>query len=206
MLINPIFTVGTDFIAARGAQLIDLTAAYGIVEGNPANGRPLMEAEAGAALAEMLAAYTAETGRSMETRSCFRARGTTCGRLCYATGTSDHHTGLTCDLVDPAYGDVLDTDLLPQHPEWQWLKANSHRFGFIDRFPAEWAGGSMTEPINITEEGSTGLYESWHYRYVGREAAAEIATGKYNGGRYDSLEHYLKATGRIASLTGGRCR
>lgn len=201
MLINPIFTVGTDFIAARRAELVDLTAKYGVVEGSAGNGRPLLDPEAAPYLAEMIAAYQAAfPGHTLNTRSCFRAVGTNCGRLCYATGTSDHHTGYTCDLIDSAYGTVLDTDLLGQHPEWQWLHENSWKYGFIDRFPEEWAGGPMSEPINMTADGSTGLYESWHYRYVGPQAAREIAEGRYNEGRYDSLEHYLKATGRIQNL------
>ena len=63
----------------------------------------------------------------------------------------------------------------------------------------------MTAPLNVDANGSTGLYETWHYRYVGTAAATEIATGKYNNGQYDSLEHYLKATGRIQDLKNGVC-
>lgn len=208
MLINPNFTVDYDFIASRQAGLISVSQNYGIPEYHRAgNGDNLMVPEAAAHLSEMLKAYTAENpGHEMGTYSCFRARGTTCGRLCAATGTSDHHTGLTCDLIDLAYGSVLNTDDYWEHKEWQWLRANSYRFGFIDRFPEEWAGGPMSEPLNVDANGSTGLFETWHYRYVGVEAATEIATGKYNNGRYDSLEHYLKATGRVTDLKGGKCR
>ena len=63
----------------------------------------------------------------------------------------------------------------------------------------------MTEPINVDANGSTGLFEAWHYRYVGVEAATEIATGKYNNGKYDSLEHYLKMTGKVKDLKNGEC-
>lgn len=201
MLINPVFTVGTDFIAARRGELVDMTTEYGVIEGVAGNGRPLLDPEAAPHLAEIIRDYQAAyPGHNLETRSCFRAVGTNCGRLCYATGTSDHHTGYTCDLIDPAYGTELDTDLLAQHPEWQWLKENSWKYGFIDRFPSEWAGGPMSEPINITADGTTGVYETWHYRYVGVKEAREIAEGKYNDGKYDSLEHYLKATGRVENL------
>lgn len=201
MLINPNFTVDTNFIAQRQGELINLTTQYGIREGNSGNGAPLMDKEAAEHLNEMIQAYQAENpGHTMTTRSCFRARGTTCGRLCVATGGSDHHSGYTCDLVDDAYGDTLDPDLLGQHPDWQWLYKNSYRFGFVDRFPEEWAGGPLSEPANIDANGSTGLIETWHYRYVGIDAATEIATGKYNNGRYDSLEHYLKSAGVITNL------
>ena len=64
----------------------------------------------------------------------------------------------------------------------------------------------MDEPLNVDENGSTGLFETWHYRYVGVSAATEIATGKYNNGQYDSLEHYLKARGLVTDLKNGRCK
>ncbi len=206
MLINPNFRVGQDFIMARKRELISLSQTYGIPEYRASNGDNLMVPEAAAQLAAMLEAYTAENpGHEMGTRSCFRERGTTCGRLCAATGTSDHHTGLTCDLVDNAYGSELDTDDYNNHKEWQWLRANSYKYGFIDRFPEAWAGGSMSQPINVDGTGTTGLFETWHYRYVGVGPATEIATGRYNGGAYDSLEHYLKATGRVSDLKNGIC-
>lgn len=206
MLINPNFRVGQDFIGARKRELISVSQTYGIPEYRASNGDNLMMPEAAAHLAEMVAAYVAANpGHEMGTRSCFRERGTTCGRLCAATGTSDHHTGLTCDLVDNAYGSELDTDQYNNHKEWQWLRENSYKYGFIDRFPEAWAGGPMSQPLNVDENGTTGLFETWHYRYVGVGPATEIATGKYNGGRYDSLEHYLKATGRVADLKKGIC-
>ena len=136
----------------------------------------------------------------MKTVSCFREVGTSCGRLCMPTGASDHHTGLTCDLIDPTYGTSLDTDTYDQHIEWQWLKNNSYKYGFIDRFPEAWSGGPMSAPMNVDAEGSTGLYETWHYRYVGLFAAHEIASGAYNNGQYDSLEHYLKMRALVPNL------
>lgn len=206
MLVNPNFTVDTDFIDARRSELVSISSLYGIKEGNPYNGDNLLDTEAAEHINEMIKAYEAEyPGHTFETRSCYRARGTTCGRLCAATGASDHHTGLTCDLLDPAYGTSLDTDTLGQHIDWQWLKANSYKYGFIDRFPEAWAGGPMSEPLNVDENGSTGLYETWHYRYVGVEHATNIATGKYNNGEYDSLEHYLKSLDLVKNLKTGEC-
>ena len=206
MLINPNFMVESEFIAARRGELVSLAANYGINEHNAYNGDNLLDAEAAAKINEMVEAYKADNpGHTMETLSCFRAVGTSCGRLCAATGASDHHTGLTCDLVDPVYGVSLDTSTYDSHPDWQWLKANSYKYGFIDRFPEAWAGGSMDEPLNVDGSGSTGLYETWHYRYVGVPAATEIATGKYNNGAYDSLEHYLLMRGLVTDLKNGTC-
>ena len=206
MLINPNFTVENDFISTRRGELVSISSLYGIVEGNAGNGDNLLDAEAATHINDMVKAYETEyPGHTMETRSCFRAVGTNCGRLCAATGASDHHTGLTCDLLDPAYGTELDTDTYAQHIDWQWLKANSYKYGFIDRFPEAWAGGSMSEPLNVDENGTTGLYETWHYRYVGIGPATDIATGKYNNGEYDSLEHYLKMRGLAKDLISGKC-
>jgi len=208
MLINPNFTVDTAFINARRGQLISISQTYGIPEYHYAgNGDNIMMPEAAAHLNDMINAYKAAyPGHEIGTYSCFRARGTSCGRLCAATGASDHHTGLTCDLIDLAYGADLNSDDYANHVEWQWLKENSYKYGFIDRFPEAWAGGLMSEPLNVNEYGSTGLYETWHYRYVGIGPATEIATGKYNNGAYDSLEHYLKMTGKVADLKNGICR
>jgi D-alanyl-D-alanine carboxypeptidase len=201
MLINPNFTVEPSFIAERKTELISLTDTYGIKENKASNGDNLLDREAAEWLNKMVAEYSiANPGHALETRSCFREVGTGCGRMCAATGASDHHTGLTCDLIDPIYGTSLDTGEYNKHIEWQWLKNNSYKFGFIDRFPEAWAGGPMTEPINVDENGTTGLFETWHYRYVGVYAATQIATGVYNDGAYDSLEHYLKMRGLVPNL------
>lgn len=199
MLINANFTVDTDWIAERKTELVDLAELYGVQEYNQWNGIPYLDAEAAPHLNDLLNAYAAENpGHTLGTLSCFRSVGTNCGRMCAPTGVSDHHTGYTCDLIDAVYGTALDTD--SNHPEREWLHANSYKFGFIDRFIEEWAGGSMDEPMNVDENGTTGFYENWHFRYVGIEAATEIATGKYNNGNYDSLEHYLKSSGRLTNL------
>ncbi|MBQ6149514.1 D-alanyl-D-alanine carboxypeptidase family protein [Candidatus Saccharibacteria bacterium] len=201
MLINPNFKVDGDFISARKKELISLQGTYGIEENKSSNGDNLLDREAAEWLHKMAAEYTiANPGHTLQTRSCFREVGTNCGRMCAATGTSDHHTGLTCDLIDPAYGTSLDTGEYNKHVEWQWLKQNSYKYGFIDRFPEAWAGGPMSEPANVDENGTTGLFETWHYRYVGVYAATQIATGVYNNGEYDSLEHYLKARGLVPNL------
>lgn len=206
MLINPNFAVETEFINGRRGELISMRDTYGIQEFHEWNGDNLLDAEAGEHLNEMLKAYSEENaGHAMQTVSCFRSVGTSCGRLCAATGESDHHTGLTCDLIDPDYGTELDSDDYDAHIDWQWLYANSYKYGFIDRFPESWAGGPMSEPVNVNAEGSTGLYETWHYRYVGVAAATEIATGKYNNGEYDSLEHYLLSRGLVGDLVAGTC-
>ncbi len=73
-------------------------------------------------------------------------------------GCSEHHTGLAVDIVASSY-QLLDAQQ-EKTDEIQWLQAHCHEYGFILRYPKD-------------KEGETGIsYESWHYRYVGREAAA----------------------------------
>ena len=75
-------------------------------------------------------------------------------------GTSEHHTGLAVDLVDFAYQEL---DAQQEQTEvQQWLLKNCWDYGFILRYPND-----KTEITGI-------IYEPWHYRYVGREVAAEI--------------------------------
>ena len=92
--------------------------------------------------------------------------------------------GWTVDEVELSNGwavDIVDLDhqLLDESQEQtavqQWLMTNSWRYGFILRYPT-----AKTETTGI-------IYEPWHYRYVGQEAAAEI----YQQGV--CLEEYIAA-------------
>lgn len=75
-------------------------------------------------------------------------------------GTSEHQLGLAVDIVD-ASNQMLDES--QEHTKVQkWLMENSWRYGFILRYP-----NGKSEITGI-------IYEPWHYRYVGREAAKEI--------------------------------
>lgn len=84
---------------------------------------------------------------------------------------SEHCTGLAvdilCDSVPHGTADYKDT------AEAKWLAANAHLYGFILRYPDG-------------KQSVTGImFEPWHYRYVGKEAAADI----YASGL--CLEEYL---------------
>lgn len=75
-------------------------------------------------------------------------------------GTSEHQTGLAVDIVAKSY--QLLNEEQENTAEQQWLMKNSHKYGFILRYPK---GKSNITGIK---------YEPWHYRYVGKEAAKEI--------------------------------
>ena len=75
-------------------------------------------------------------------------------------GTSEHQLGLALDIIDTGYTnlDEEQEDTATQ----QWLMAHCWDYGFILRYP------------NGTTDITGIIYEPWHYRYVGRTAAAQI--------------------------------
>ena len=90
-------------------------------------------------------------------------------------GTSEHHTGLTVDVLGSGYSSLEQS--FENTPAFAWLKAHCAEYGFILRYPKE-------------KEDITGIiYEPWHYRYVGVEAATEIMSCGL------SLEEYLEEKG-----------
>ena len=76
-------------------------------------------------------------------------------------GYSEHQTGLSVDI-----GAVSGVCSLEQcfgsTPEGEWLAANSYKYGFILRYPAD----------KTTITGYE--YEPWHFRYVGTELSDEM--------------------------------
>ena len=72
-------------------------------------------------------------------------------------GFSEHQTGLAIDLKNMALKDIRLTD-----ENYNWLKDNAYKYGFIIRFPEN--------KVDITKYQK----ENWHIRYVGKEAAKII--------------------------------
>ncbi len=82
------------------------------------------------------------------------------GKWIAVPGTSEHQLGLAVDVVS-VNNQTLD-ETQENTEEQKWLIKNSYKYGFILRYP--------TDKSDITGIG----YEPWHYRYVGKEAAAVI--------------------------------
>ena len=80
----------------------------------------------------------------------------TAGRVAIP-GCSEHHNGLTVDLI--SYGYMLD-ESSKDAPYAKWLKDNSYKFGFTIRYEE-----GKEQYTHIT------LYEPWHIRYVGLPTA-----------------------------------
>lgn len=80
-------------------------------------------------------------------------------------GTSEHQTGLCVDITDRYY-EGTKNESLEQTATYIWLRDNCTEYGFIVRYPKEKSGG----PDSITGI----MYEPWHFRYVGVDAAKYI--------------------------------
>ncbi|MBQ1281568.1 MAG: M15 family metallopeptidase [Oscillospiraceae bacterium] len=103
-----------------------------------------------------------KVARVLETRGCSEAEAEEIAAQEVARpGTSEHQLGLAVDIVDASY-QQLDT-AQEETAVQQWLMAHCHEYGFILRYPT---GKSHLTGI---------VYEPWHYRYVGEEAAREMA-------------------------------
>ena len=88
-------------------------------------------------------------------------------------GYSEHQTGLAFDIGERGKEDVWLTEEFGETPAGQWLFTHAQEYGFILRFPQN------------KEEITGYMYESWHYRYVGKEVAKEITKKNI------TLEEYL---------------
>lgn len=134
-----------------------------------------MRKEAGTALEEMFQAAN-EDGYKLFAVSGYRSykrqqevfqaevnsKGDTKTREAVAyPGTSEHQTGLAMDISSESQSYEL-TEAFGTTPEGKWLEENAHNYGFILRY--------MKGREDITKY----QYESWHYRYVGKNAATII--------------------------------
>lgn len=92
-------------------------------------------------------------------------------------GFSEHHTGLSIDIVDEEWSNNYPRELLEagyaETAGGKWLAEHAREYGFILRYPK---GKEAMTKIN---------FEPWHFRYVGVEHA------KYIEAHELSLEEYL---------------
>lgn len=78
-------------------------------------------------------------------------------RVVASPGESEHNLGLAADIVAVSY-QVLDSGFAGT-AEGQWLRENCAKYGFVLRYDED--------KQDITQI----IYEPWHFRYVGVEAA-----------------------------------
>ena len=88
-------------------------------------------------------------------------------------GTSEHATGLAVDIMSTKYGELDEKQ--GDTEEQKWLMEHCSEYGFVLRFPQD-------------KSDITGIvYEPWHYRYVGVDAAKEMTENGL------TLEEYVSA-------------
>ena len=74
-------------------------------------------------------------------------------------GYSEHQTGLAIDVYSK---ECASAKTFKDSITYAWLIANSYKYGFILRYPEE-------------KKSLTGYnYESWHYRYLGKDLAKKV--------------------------------
>lgn len=143
----------------------------------PSPRQPELRAIAAHAVSLMFAAFTAETGLSLQAISAYRSfesqqsvyagwtrsLGQSAADLTSARpGFSEHQTGFAVDVdalpatacaLQPCWGDT---------PHAHWIAENAHRFGFVVRYPAD-------------KTAITGYeYEPYHLRFVGVDLATSM--------------------------------
>lgn len=96
-------------------------------------------------------------------------------RIIAVPGTSEHHTGLAADIVTPSYQRLNSG--FAKTKAFEWLYAHCAEYGFCLRY--------MDDKQDITKI----IYEPWHYRYVGKEAAQIIMS------EHLALEEFLEKYG-----------
>jgi len=96
-------------------------------------------------------------------------------------GHSEHQSGLAIDICAAGYSCI--TSAFNGTPPANWLSENAYKYGFILRYP------------NGKSDITGYKFESWHYRYVGKELAAKF----YNGGNWTTMEEYYGITSKYAN-------
>jgi D-alanyl-D-alanine carboxypeptidase len=94
------------------------------------------------------------------------------GKIVAYPGTSEHNLGLAVDIVSLDYQHLDEAQA--NTAEVKWLTQHCSEYGFILRYPKD-----KTDITGI-------VYEPWHFRYVGIDAAKAIMQSGY------CLEEYLE--------------
>ena len=191
-LVNKYYTIGEDYAPP---ELVKLSGSDGASGGN---GK--LDARAAEYFEKMYAQCLEDTGVILNTVSAYRtyeyqdglyqrqvereiSRGLSedAAKIKAATivarpGTSDHNLGLAVDI-----GRI--TDDFENSKGYKWLDQHAHEYGFVLRYPKD------------KQEITHVIYEPWHWRYVGVEAAKEM---KESG---QVLEEYLDMVDEPAALS-----
>jgi D-alanyl-D-alanine carboxypeptidase len=73
-------------------------------------------------------------------------------------GFSEHQLGTTLDITTPTVGGTFES--FGETEAFEWLVEHAHNYGFILSYP---------------EDNTFYIYEPWHWRFVGRDLARDLA-------------------------------
>lgn len=99
--------------------------------------------------------------RICNNNGCSDGKGSDGLYITMPAGCSEHQTGLCCDITDVYRATKKWQDVEPTET-FQYMVQHCQEYGFILRFPHD-----KTDITGV-------MYEPWHYRYVGVEAATYI--------------------------------
>jgi zinc D-Ala-D-Ala carboxypeptidase len=143
--------VGADYMEVRSLVLPDLRAL-------------LAEAEAAGVALEVQSAYRSYAYQETTFAYWVEQDGLEAAlRSSARPGHSEHQLGTALDFRSADGPPAWDLPDWAETPEGVWLAENAPRFGFV-----------MSYPLG-QEDVTCYVYEPWHYRYLGREVAAEVA-------------------------------
>lgn len=88
-------------------------------------------------------------------------------------GHSEHQLGTTVDLTSPEISQASAAAEFKGTSEYTWLSKNAYKYGFVMSYPSGADTGYIFEP--------------WHWRYLGEDAAEEIKESGL------TTQHYLES-------------
>lgn len=151
-------------VAAKALEALYIEAhAQGVMRADTPSGYPLSVTSAYRSYATQNYLFTTYTQNEMNKNPALTKAQAEAIVETYSCrpGTSEHQTGLCCDMHTLSGADVS----FRNDPAFVWLADNAWKFGFILRFPED-----KTDVTGIS-------YEPWHFRYVGRYHAYKIHEG-----------------------------
>ena len=158
ILANPTHSIG-DY-APSTAQIEDIELDARIVDAMNAFVNDTRAQGLNVVLTSGYRSYDTQTWLFQNKVSQYGGDEETAATIVARPGTSEHQTGLAADITDQYYEYMNES--LEDTATYQWMSAHCQDYGFIVRFPKG-------------RQDVTGIiYEPWHYRYVGKEAAAYI--------------------------------
>jgi D-alanyl-D-alanine carboxypeptidase len=109
-------------------------------------------------------------------------------------GHSEHQLGLGVDFMSAGGGNPLPGDWATT-AAGRWMRENSWKYGWVNSYPRGKGGTRWNDRTCLR-------YEPWHYRYLGREVAAEVHGSGLTIREYLWANHtQLDSTGAVQGPT-----